>query len=121
MKNMADHGMNAVTGGPGAKLISVKDGKPLIDYADMDRWLALAVKYGLTMPGDAYQGLTIEGLPWNQGPNMLVLMEADSQKRFGLPYKDLIRIVFAAVEQHAKEKGWPNRIYSYLDEPRPEY
>jgi hypothetical protein len=38
-----------------------------------------------------------------------------------LPYKDLIRIVFAAVQQHAKEKAWPKRVYSYLDEPRAEY
>jgi hypothetical protein len=121
MKDQADHGMNAITGGPGARLIAVRDGKAQIDYGDMDRWLALAARYGLTMPGDAYQGLTVDGLPWNQGPKMLERMETESRKRLGISYQELIRIVFADVAQHAQEKGWPARIYSYLDEPRPAY
>ena len=57
MNDQAQHGMNAITGGPGAVLKGVKDGKADIDYTDMDRWMAMAVKHGLTMPGDSYQGL----------------------------------------------------------------
>ena len=121
MKDLADHGLNAVTGGPGATLRGIRDGKADIDYADMDRWLALAVTHGLTMPGDSYQGLAINGVPHNQGPNCLKIVEDDSQRRFGLPYKDVIRIVYGAAEQHAKEKGWPKRAYYLLDEPRSNY
>ncbi len=121
MKDLADHGMNAVTGGPGAKLRGIKDGKADIDYADMDRWLALAVKHGLTMPGDSYQGLAIEGIPHDQGPDCMKKVEDESQRRFGLSYKDVIRIVYGDVERHAKEKGWPKRAYYLLDEPRSYY
>ncbi len=121
MKDLADHGLNAVTGGPGANLKGIRNGKADIDYGDMDRWLALAVKHGLTMPGDSYQGLAINGVPHNQGPDCLKIVEDESQRRFGLPYKDVIRIVYGDVERHAKEKGWPKRAYYLLDEPRPNY
>ena len=121
MKDLADHGMNAVTGGPGATLKGIHDGKADIDYGDMDRWLALAVKYGLTMPGDSYQGLAISGIPHDQGPNCMKVVEDESQRRFGLSYKDVIRIVYGDVERHAKEKGWPKRSYYLLDEPRRNY
>jgi len=36
-------------------------------------------------------------------------------------YAELIRIVFEDVTRHAKEKGWPPRVYYLLDEPRPEW
>jgi len=121
MKDMADHGMNAVTGGPGAHLKSVKDGKPEIDFTDMDRWLALAVKYGLTLPGDSYQGLDIAGLPHHRGPDAVEACEKEAQRKFGIGFAELIHIVYADVARHAKEKGWPPRVYSLLDEPRPEY
>jgi hypothetical protein len=121
MKDLADHGMNAVTGGPGARLKAIEDGKAILDYTDMDRWLALAVKHGLTMPGDSYQGLVIEGVPYDQGPNCLKIIEDESQRRFGLSYKDVIRIVYGDVERHAKEKDWPKRAYYLLDEPRSNY
>ena len=42
MKNQAEHGMNAVTGGPSAVLRGIHDGRADIDYSRMDRWMALA-------------------------------------------------------------------------------
>ncbi|HUW57678.1 MAG TPA: glycoside hydrolase domain-containing protein [Planctomycetota bacterium] len=121
MKDLADHGMNAVTGGPGARLKGVTDGKADIDYADMDRWLALAVKHGLTHPGDSYQGLAIRGVPQDQSRDCMRINEQTSRRQFGVGYEELIRIVYADVARHAKEKGWPPRVYYLLDEPRPDY
>ena len=121
MANQAAHGMNAVTGGPGARIRSVKDGKVDIDYADMNRWLALAVKHGLTMPGDSYQGLDVTNLPHDMSKDSLAKNEAASRKRFGVSYEELLRLVYGDVARHAKAKSWPPRVYYFLDEPRPEY
>ena len=119
IKDMALHGMNAVCGGPGAKLNGIKDGKADIDYSDMDKWLELANKYGLTMPGDSYQGCDVEGIP-NDTKNV-DKMFATCQEKFGVSYEELIKIVYTDVERHAKEKNWPKRSYAFLDEPRPEF
>jgi hypothetical protein len=121
MKDQAAHGMNAVTGGPGAQLRGVKDGKADIDYSAMDRWLALAVKHGLTMPGDSYQGIDVSGVPQNHSKDCVAKCEAAARERFGVSYEELLRIVYGDVERHAREKGWPKRVYYFLDEPRPEY
>jgi len=121
MKDQAEHGMNAITGGPGAQLRGVKDGKADIDYSAMDRWMALAVKHGLTMPGDSYQGLDVSGVPQNQSKDGPARCEAAARERFGIPYEELLKVVYRDVETHAREKGWPKRVYYFLDEPRPEY
>ncbi|MFB3892630.1 MAG: glycoside hydrolase domain-containing protein [Phycisphaerae bacterium] len=121
MKDQAEHGMNAITGGPGARLKGVKDGKAHIDYTDMDRWMALAVKYGLTMPGDSYQGLDVSGIPQDHSKDCVAKCEAAAKSQYGVSYAELLRIVYGDLEQHAKAKGWPKRVYYFLDEPRPEY
>ena len=119
MQDLADHGMNAVTGGPGATLKSIEDGRAVIDYTDMDRWLALAVKHGLTMTGDSYQGLDVRGIPRNS--RNLEANEKAAQQQFGVSYPELIRLAFEDVARHAKEKNWPPRVYYLLDEPRVEW
>jgi hypothetical protein len=123
MRNLADHGMNAVTGGAGAgaDLRAVEDGRPVIDYTRMDRWLALAAGHGLTMAGDAYQGLDVAGVPNDHGKNAVARNEALAREKFGVSYAELIALVYGDVARHAREKGWPPRVYSFLDEPRPEY
>ena len=121
MKDLADHGMNAVTGGPGAPLRGVKDGKAQIDYTEVDRWLDLAGKYGLTMPGDSYQGLSVSGMPRNSGPDCVGKVDRVSQLEFGIPFTNLARIVFGDFDGHMKEKGYPRRAHYLLDEPRPEW
>jgi len=121
MKDQAEHGMNAITGGPSAQLRGVKDGKADIDYTAMDRWMALAVKHGLTMPGDSYQGLDVAGIPADTSKDAVARCEAASKEKFGVSYEELLKTVYGDVESHAKEKGWPKRVYYFLDEPRPEY
>jgi len=119
MKDLADHGMNAVTGGPGAVLKGVRGGKADIDYSEIDRWMALAVKYGLTHPGDSYQGLTVRGIPRNS--RNLKYNEKVARSKYGVSYAELIRIAFEDFQRHAAAKGWPVRIHYLLDEPRPEW
>lgn len=121
MRDLADHGMNAVTGGPGAMLKGIKNGKADIDYTRMDRWLALAVKYGLTMPGDSYQGLDVSGIPGDYHKDCVANNEKAAKDQYGVSYAELLKTVYGDVERHGKEKGWPKRVFSFLDEPRPEY
>jgi hypothetical protein len=121
MANQAEHGMNAVTGGPGARLKGVKDGKADIDYTDMDRWLGLAVAAGLTQAGDSYQGLDISGVPGDHSKDAVKINDEQARQKFGVSYEELLKIVYGDVEQHAKQAHWPPRAYSFLDEPRPEY
>lgn len=121
MKSLADHNMNAVCGGVGARLVSVKDGKVEIDYTDMDKWMALATKHGLTMPGDSYQGCDVNGLPRDTKKDAIAVNEKAAQEQFGISYEQLVKLVYEDVEKHAKEKGWPVRSYFLLDEPRPEF
>ncbi len=122
LRDQADHGMNAVTGGPGMNLKGIKDGKADIDFTDADRWMELAVKHGLTMRGDAYQGFDVNfGFGRSQKKDGPQANEQNSQKLYGMSFGDLIKIVFGTVEAHAKEKHWPPRSYYLLDEPRPEF
>ena len=121
MKDQSEHGMNAITGGPGAVLRGVAGGKATIDYTQIDRWMALAVKYGLTMPGDSYQGLDVSGLPQDHSSDCVARCQAAAREKFGVSYEELLRIVYGDMEQHARQQGWPKRVYYFLDEPRPEY
>ena len=121
MKNQAEHGMNAVTGGPSAVLRGIRDGRADIDYSRMDRWMALAKKYGLTMPGDSYQGFDVAGVPTDHSRDCVARCEAAAREQYGVSYEDLLRIVYGDLERHARQQGWPPRVYYFLDEPRPEY
>jgi hypothetical protein len=120
MRDQAEHGMNAITGGPGMRLQGIKDGKADINFSDSDRWLALAVKYGLTKCGDSYQGLDLN-LPNSQKKDNATTNEQAAKKNYNVGYGELIKIAYGAVEAHAKENHWPPRSYYLLDEPRPEF
>ncbi len=100
MAIQAEHGFNALTGGPGMKLRGIKDGKADIDFADADRWMDLARKHGLTRLGDSYIGFDVNlGLPGD-----------GSKGAYGLSFGDLLKASYSAVERHAKEKNWPPRV-----------
>jgi hypothetical protein len=110
MAIQAEHGFNALTGGPGMKLRGVKDGKADIDFADADRWMELARKHGLTRLGDSYIGFDVAlGVPGD-----------GSQGAYGLSFGELLKASYSAVEQHAKQMNWPPRAYYRIDEPNGE-
>jgi hypothetical protein len=73
------------------------------------------------MPGDSYQGLDVSGLPQDHSKDCVARCEAEAKERFGVGYEELLRIVYGDLAKHAKERGWPPRVYYFLDEPRPEY
>ena len=105
MKNQAEHGMNAVTGGPSAVLHGIRDGRADIDYSRMDRWMALAKKYGLTMPGDSYQGFDVAGVPTDHSRDCVARCEAAAREQYGVSYEDLLRIVYGDLERARTGRG----------------
>lgn len=122
MADQAVHGCNAVTGGPGMKLTAIKDGRAEIDFTDADRWMDLAKKHGLTLPGDSYQGFDVQlGFHVSSAKDCMAANEKNAQNKWGVSFEELVRAAYSAVEAHAKEKGWPARSYYLLDEPRPEF
>jgi hypothetical protein len=121
VKDLAAHGMNAIDGGPGARLVAVKDGKATIDYSEYDRWMDMAVKAGLTMPGDTYAGLDVWGVPHYHDKDCVTKSEQESQSQYGMSFSELMRIVYGDFDKHNKEKGYPRRSHHLLDEPRPEW
>ncbi|MGH7144035.1 MAG: DUF4402 domain-containing protein [Planctomycetota bacterium] len=122
MADQAAHGFNALTGGPGMRLTGVQGGQAQIDFGDADRWMALAKKHGLTMPGDSYQGFDVNmGFYVSQAKDCMATNEKHAQEKWGVSFADLVKMVYAKVAEHAKEQGWPERSYYLLDEPRPEF
>jgi hypothetical protein len=122
MKDQAEHGLNAVTGGPGMRLTALANGKAEIDWADADRWMALAAKHGLTKRGDSYQGFDLNlGFSVDGGKDALAENDRRAQKAWGVGFAEVVKAAYGAVEAHANENRWPPRSYYLLDEPRPEH
>lgn len=121
MKDLADHGMNCINGGTSARLISVKDGKATIDYTDLDRWMDLAMKYGLNKTADTYNGLGVSGVHRDTSADCIKRTEYFAQADWHMPFKDLVKIVYTDYDNHMKAKGYPKRAIHLLDEPRPEW
>lgn len=114
----AEHGFNALTGGPSMKLRGIKDGKADINFADADRWMALAHKYGLTRLGDSYIGFDVDlGFARDGSANGMAANDQNAKSAYGMTFGELLKVTYATVEQHAKEKNWPPRAYYRLDEP----
>ncbi len=114
----AEHGFTALTGGPTMKLRGIKDGKPDINFTDADRWMELARKYGLTKLGDSYTGFDVNlGFGRDGSANGMAANDQNAKAAYGMTFGELLKVTYAAVEQHAKEKNWPPRAYHLLDEP----
>ena len=79
------------------------------DYSRMDRWMALAKKYGLTIPGDSYQGFDVAGVPTDHSRDCLARCEAAAREQYGISYEDLLRIVYGDLQRHARQQDWPPR------------
>ncbi|MBA2482024.1 MAG: hypothetical protein H0V44_15270 [Planctomycetes bacterium] len=122
LKDQADHGLNAVTGGPGMRLTALSGGIATIDWADADRWMALAIKHGLNKRGDSYQGFDLDlGIGHDRSKDALGENDRRAKQKWGVGFAELVTIAYGTVEAHAKERGWPPRSYYLIDEPRPEF
>ncbi len=109
------HGMNAVSGGPSWSLKEWRDGKPIIEYGDMDRFFALLEKHGFTGPINGYGGLRFRGLHdrYTKGAT------GDRvEQQSGLSFPDALLRAWTEVDTHARQSGWPTIYYAMCDETR---
>ena len=115
LRLLREHGMNAVSGGPSFRLTGWRDGQPMIDFGDMDRFFALLRKHGFNGGLNGYGGARFAGLHdrYVKGqPGEKV--EQDS----GLDYQEALMRAWGAVDAHARRAGWPTIFYAMCDETR---
>lgn len=112
-----DFGMNTLSGGPNIPFKGLDaGGKPQLDFAACDAYFRAAKEAGFTREFHAYGGpAMVEGL--HDG---YVIGETGRgwEKKTGKPFKEILKIVWGAVKEHAEEEGWPSVAYGFCDEPR---
>ena len=110
-------GMNSFSGGPNVPFTGFDAaGKPILDFAAVDRFMKLCREAGFTRELNGYGG-----------PGMVTgLHESHSvgetgrawEKKIGKPFGEILKIVWSAVRDHAKENDWLPVAISMIDEPR---
>ncbi len=112
---LRDHGMNAVSGGPDWHLKGWREGEPVIDFGEMDRYFALLRKYGFDRPLNAYGGARFRGL---SGGYEKGATGARVEKESGLAYPEALMRAWRAVDAHARAAQWPTILCAMCDETR---
>jgi len=112
---LREHGMNAVSGGPSWRLKGWRDGEPVIDFSEMDRFFALLRKHGFVGALNGYGGARFVGLHdrYQKGRR-----GAAVERQSGLSYPDALMRAWRAVDAHARRAGWPTILYAMCDETR---
>ncbi len=110
-----EHGMNAVSGGPSWRLRGWRDGQPVIEYGEMDRFFALLRRHGFTRPLNGYGGARFQGLHdrYEKGRK-----GREVEEQSGLSYPEALMRAWRAVDRHARRKEWPTILYAMCDETR---
>jgi hypothetical protein len=110
------YGMTSFTGGPAIPFSGLDEsGRPRLSFAAVDAFMAAARKAGFTREFMSYGGLTIRGLSdgYEKGETGAAL-----ERRYEMPYQDIVTRVWAEVEAHAAEQNWLPFVYNMCDEPR---
>ncbi len=115
MRLLQQHGMNALGGGANFYLKGFKDGKPEIDFADMDAFVTLAQEYGFTRAVDSYSGANLKGI--NDGYQIGKTGKGWAEKT-GLSYEEVLMRAWKSVDEHARKVGWPLIYVVLCDETR---
>ena len=115
LRTLREHGMNAVSGGPSWHLKGWQQGKPVIDFGEMDRFFALLRKHGLDKPVNGYGGIRFVGLHQGYEKGQVGVKVAEQS---GLSYEEALMRAWQAVDAHAREQGWPLIYYAMCDETR---
>jgi hypothetical protein len=112
---LREYGMNMVSDGPNWRLTGWRDGEPVIDFAEMDRFAAILRKHGFTGALNGYGGARFVGLHdgYEKGATG-AKVERDS----GLPYAEAMMRAWRAVDRHARANDWPLIWYAMCDETR---
>ncbi len=115
LRTLREHGMNAVSGGPSWNLKGWQEGKPEIDFGEMDRFFALLRKFGFDKPVNGYGGIRFAGL--HQGYEKGQVGDK-VEEQSGLSYEEALMRAWQAVDAHGREQGWPLIYYAMCDETR---
>ena len=112
---LREYGVNQVSGGPSWTLKGWRNGEPIIDYGDCDRFFALCRKHGFTGPHNGYGGQRFRGLHdgYQKGNT-----GAKAERESGVPYQQTLLKAWGAVAEHAKAHNWPLINYAMCDETR---
>lgn len=110
-------GMNSFSGGPAVHFSGLDaKGKPLLDFTAVDHFMKLAREAGFTKELNAYGGPgMVSGL---HDSYVIGQTGRDWEKRTGKPFPELLKIVWSAVRDHAREHNWLPIAYEFTDEPR---
>jgi len=115
---LLDHGLTSFAGGQAITFGGLDQaGNPMLDFAAADRFLAAARQAGFHREFNSYGGFVVTGLydPYDYAKGET---GAELEKKYGLPYEEIVRRVWAAVEAHAKQQQWLPFTYHLCDETR---
>ncbi|MFB3893061.1 MAG: hypothetical protein ACE15C_13670 [Phycisphaerae bacterium] len=115
LRLLSEHAMNALSGAASFQYKGFKDGQPVIDFADMDAFVAMGRKHGFTKGINAYGGSHLTGV--NDGYEIGQTgkkLAADA----GMPFEQALIKVWKAVDEHARKADWPLLFYVICDETR---
>lgn len=116
LRIMKEGGMNTFSGGPNVRFSGLDAaGKPMLDFAACDAYFRVVREMG-------FREVTSYG-----GPGMVTGLHdqyvvgqtgREWERKTGKPFGEVLRIVWSAVEEHAKRENWPTILYGFTDEPR---
>jgi hypothetical protein len=113
---MKENGMNSFSGGRPIEFSGLDDaGKPKLDFSACDAFYKLVKECGYSKPVYAYGNPHIKGL--HSGPT-IGATGREWEKKTGKSFKELLKIVWTAVQEHAEKENWPKINWGIIDEPR---
>jgi hypothetical protein len=116
-RTLKEFGMNSFSGGPNVHFKGLDAaGKPILDFAAVDHFMKLARAAGFDKELNGYGG---PGLVTNLHESHSVGETGHGwEKKTGKPFGEILKIVWSAVRDHAKENNWLPIAYEFIDEPR---
>lgn len=115
---LRERGFTSFTGGPPIVFHGLDEsGAPVLDFAAADAFIAAAKAAGFRREFNNYGSFVVEGL-YDRYGYVKGETGATLEARYGVPYEEIARRVWAAVEQHAKEHDWLPFTYTMCDETR---
>jgi hypothetical protein len=117
LRTLRENGMNSLSGGPGIRFSGFDSaGQPILDFAACDHYFDLLREAGFTKTINGYANLTVP-----QGLNDGYVIGPTGhgwEKKTGKPFGELLKLVWTAIDAHAKEHHWLPVQASFCDEPR---
>ncbi len=114
---LKENGMNSFSGGPGIQFSGLDAaGKPKLDFAACDEFMLAARDAGFSKEVCSYGG---PGMVQNLHDGYIIGETGHAwEKKTGKTMGELLKIVWTAVDEHAKAAKWLPIAYEMTDEPR---